>query len=154
MPATGSYSREQISTQFCSGRSYQHDGNRDRMHIGTIVRSVGLQAQHSRCLVGQQYGTSGGSDSGQAQSLSISRSVDRRHTGTIIWLVDCRRISTISIVIAGIAALSVYRWYMAVRCGTYSCCFVAVRCQYRVSSVGRSAWSLVIGLLGCRVYQL
>jgi hypothetical protein len=28
--------------------------------------------------------------------LSISRSVDRRRTGTIIWLVDCRRIGVIS----------------------------------------------------------
>ena len=51
--------------------------------------------------------------------------------------LDCRRstvvVGTISIVIAGIAALSVCRWY------------VAVRCQRRVGSVGRSARSLVIG---------
>ena len=40
--------------------------------------------------------------------LSVSRSVDRRRTGTIIRSVDRRRISAISIVIAGIAALSVY----------------------------------------------
>ena len=76
-------------------------------------------------------GASGGSDSGQAYSLPISRSVNRRRTGTIIRsidrrcirtiirLVDCKRtgmiirsvdrrcISAISIVIAGIAALSV-----------------------------------------------
>jgi len=60
MPATGSCSREQSSTSSYSGRSYRHNGNRDRMHISTIVRSV-----------------------------------------------DRRRISAISIVIAGIAALSV-----------------------------------------------
>ena len=35
-----------------------------------------------------------------------------RHDGN--W--DCRRIGTIGIVIAGIAALSVCRWYVAVRC--------------------------------------
>jgi len=36
---------------------------------------------------------------------------------------------------------------VAVRCGTNSRCHVAVRCQYRVSSVGRSARSLIIGLV-------
>ena len=39
--------------------------------------------------------------------MSISRSVDRRHIGTIIWSVDRRRIGAIGIVVAGIAALSV-----------------------------------------------
>ena len=81
------------------------------------------------------------------RSGAISLSVNRRHTGTIIcsvdhrrtsaiiWSVDRRRISAISIVIAGIAALSVCRWY------------VAVQCQRRVGSVGRSARSLVTGLV-------
>jgi len=40
---------------------------------------------------------------------TIIRSVNRRRIGTIIWLVDRRRISAISIIIAGIAALSVGR---------------------------------------------
>ena len=52
----------------------------------------------------------------------------------------------IGIVIAGIAALSVCQRY------------VAVRCQRRVGSVGRSARSLVIGLvrrhIGARSYQV
>jgi len=39
----------------------------------------------------------------------IIRSVDRRHIGMIIRLVDRRRIGAISIIIVGIAALSVCR---------------------------------------------
>ena len=78
--------------------------------------------------------------------MSISRSVDRRRTGTIIRSVGRRRIGAIGIVIAGIAALSVVEWY------------VAVHCQRRVGSVGRSARSLVIGLvcrrIGARSYRV
>ena len=39
--------------------------------------------------------------------MSVSRSVDCRHIGTIIRSVDRRRIGAIGIVVAGIAALSV-----------------------------------------------
>ena len=60
-------------------------------------------------------------------------------------MVDCRRISTISIVIAGIAALSVCRWYVAVQCrtglvpwqiGTESCYRVGSQAYRRDRSVG------------------
>ena len=71
--------------------------------------------------------------------MSISQSVDCRRTGTIIRLVGRRRIGAIGIVIAGIAALSVVEWY------------VAVCCQRRVGSVGKSARSLIIGLVRRRI---
>ena len=83
----------------------------------------------------------------ERRARSINWSLDRRRIGAIVWSVDRRRISAISIVIAGIAALSVCQWYVAVQCGTYSRCHVAVRCQCRVGSIGRSAQSLVIGLV-------
>ena len=68
-------------------------------------------------------------------SATVVWFVDRRHRGTIIRSVDRRRIGAISIVIAGIAALSVCQWY------------VAVWCQRRVGSVGGLARSLVTGLV-------
>ena len=68
-----------------------------------------------------------------------ARLFSQQITGVLVQLfsqLDCRCstviIGTINIVIVGIAALSVYQWYMA------------VRYQRRVSSVGRSARSLVI----------
>ena len=60
--------------------------------------------------------------------------MDRRRIGTIIRSVDRRRISAISIIIAGIAALLVCRWY------------VVVRCQRRVGFVGRLV-TTVIGFI-------
>ena len=76
----------------------------------------------------------------------------------IIRLVDYRHIGTISIVIVGIAALSVCRWYVAEQYSTYSRYHIAVRCQCRVGSVGRLAQSLVIGLvrrhISARSYQV
>ena len=86
---------------------------------GAVRRQQGVNLAtggSSKSLFRWQYSTSGGSDSGQVQSLSIGWSVDRRRTGTIICSVDRRRIGAIRIVIAGIAALSVCRWYVAVRC--------------------------------------
>ena len=64
-------------------------------------------------------------------------SVRRRISTAVVSFVDRGYIGAISIVIAGIAALLVCRWY------------VAVRCQRMVGSVGRSARGLVIGLSGC-----
>jgi hypothetical protein len=49
----------------------------------------------------------------------------RSGRSTVLAAVDRRRIGAISIVIAGIAALSVCRWY------------IAVQCQRRVVIVGR-----------------
>ena len=64
----------------------------------------------------------------------------RRRIGTaVVSFVDRGYIGAIGIVIAGIAALSVCRWYMA------------VRCQCRVGSVGRLAQSLIIGLVRGRI---
>jgi hypothetical protein len=67
---------------------------------------------------------------------------------TVPAAVDRRRIGAISIVIAGIAALSVYRWY------------VAVRCQRRVVIVGRTFgarsinWSLDYRRIGAIVWSV
>ena len=82
-----------------------------------------------------------------SRGLCLSGWVFRSHAYRRDFLSVRRCISAVSIVIAGIAALLVCRWYMAVRCGTYSRCHVAVRWQCRVDSVGRSARSLVIGLV-------
>ena len=79
---------------------------------------------------------------GKSARNLVGRSHAYRHNGNR----DRRRIGTIGIVIAGIAALSVCQRYMA------------VQCQRRVGSVGRSARSLVIGLvrrhIGTRSYQV
>jgi hypothetical protein len=48
-------------------------------------------------------------------------------------------LAAVVIVVKHRACLLVGRWYMA------------VRCQYRVGSVGRLAWSLVIGLVYRRI---
>ena len=50
-----------------------------------------------------------------AGGSSKSRLVNHRCIGTIIRSVNRWRISAISIIIAGIVALSVYQWYIAVR---------------------------------------
>ena len=97
---------------------------------------MAVWCQHQVVIVGRTFGARSIDWSLDRRRIgAIVRSVDRRRIGTIIRSVDRRCIGAISIVIAGIAALSVCRWY------------VAVRCQYGVGSVGRSARSLVIGLV-------
>ena len=57
-----SLNRRRIGTIIWSGRDSRRIGaigwSMDRRRIGAIIQSVRLQAQHSRCLIGQQYGTS------------------------------------------------------------------------------------------------
>ena len=79
--------------------------------------------------------------------MSISWSVDRRHIGTIIRSVDCRCIGAISIVIAGVAALSVCRLIVGVsaRLVVYSGRrHIGTRAYIGAGAVYK--WSLFLGL--------
>ena len=121
-----SLNRRRIGTIIWSGRDSRRIGaigwSMDRRRIGAIIQSVRLQAQHSRCLIGQQYGTSDrvifqgaklylvmfGS---QAYWHDSNR--DRRHISMIGWsVVDHMRISMIIVCIGSstVPAMGSFGW--------------------------------------------
>ena len=70
----------------------------------SVAQAVGVTAQSLRVY------------SAGVSARCLVYSGRRRISATVVWFVDCRHIGAISIAIAGIAALLVCRWYMAVRC--------------------------------------